>query len=137
MQFQFIEDFSWTRGCRLAWAVWMLATIVAFLPGSSAQAEVPFEFKQDDVVAIFGNGLADRMQHDPWVETVLQSSLKGKNVRFRNMSFSGDIVNQRPRNKGFTNDTEYLQHVGAQRRVGHVRLQRIARWAGGSVGLRR
>ncbi|GAB5405051.1 MAG: hypothetical protein Aurels2KO_32820 [Aureliella sp.] len=72
---------------------------------------MPFEFKQDDVVAIFGNGLADRMQHAPWVETVLQSKLKGKNVRFRNMSFSGDIVNQRPRNKGFTNDTEYLQHV--------------------------
>ena len=51
------------------------------------------------------------MQHDPWVEAVLQANLKGKNVRFRNMSFSGDIVNQRPRNKGFTNDTEYLQHV--------------------------
>ena len=39
-------------------------------------------------------------------------SLKGKNVSFRNMSFSGDMVNQRPRSKGFTNDEEYLQHVG-------------------------
>ena len=77
----------------------------------SATAQVPFEFQQNDVVAIFGNGLADRMQHDPWVETALQANLKGKNVRFRNMSFSGDMVNQRPRNKGFTNDTEYLQHV--------------------------
>ena len=77
----------------------------------SAYAQVPFEFKKNDVVAIYGNGLADRMQHDPWVETVLQSHLKGMNVRFRNMSFSGDMVNQRPRNKGFTNDTEYLQHV--------------------------
>ncbi len=76
-----------------------------------ANAETPFEFQKDDVVAIYGNGLADRMQHDPWVEAVLQANLKGKNVRFRNMSFSGDIVNQRPRNKGFTNDTEYLQHV--------------------------
>ena len=70
-----------------------------------------FEFKQNDVVAIYGNGLADRMQHDPWVETVLQSHLKGLNVSFRNMSFSGDMVNQKPRNKGFTNDAEYLQHV--------------------------
>ena len=70
-----------------------------------------FEFQQNDMVAIFGNGLADRMQHDPWVEAVLQANLQGKNVRFRNMSFSGDIVNKRPRSRGFTNDTEYLQHV--------------------------
>lgn len=70
-----------------------------------------FEFRRNDVVAIYGNGLADRMQHDPWVETVLQHHLRGKNVSFRNMSFSGDMVNKRPRNKGFTNDTEYLQHV--------------------------
>ena len=37
--------------------------------------------------------------------------MKGKNVRFRNMSFAGDMVNKRPRNQGFTNDEEYLQHV--------------------------
>ena len=77
----------------------------------TARAAEPFEFKQNEVVAIYGNGLADRMQHDPWVETVLQSHLKGRNVSFRNMSFSGDMVNQKPRNKGFTNDAEYLQHV--------------------------
>ena len=71
-----------------------------------------FEFEPNDVVAIYGNGLADRMQHDPWVEAVLQSQLTGKQVRFRNMSFSGDMVNKRPRNQGFTNDAEYLQHVG-------------------------
>ncbi|MDP7303850.1 MAG: SGNH/GDSL hydrolase family protein, partial [Pirellulaceae bacterium] len=51
------------------------------------------------------------MQHDPWVETMLQSHLQGLNVSFRNMSFSGDLVNTKPRNKGFTNDAEYLQHV--------------------------
>ena len=74
-------------------------------------AETPFVFKQDDVVAIYGNGLADRMQHDPWVETALQSQLRGKNVSFRNMSFSGDVVNKKPRSQGFFNDEEYLQHV--------------------------
>ncbi len=74
-------------------------------------ATEPFQFKPNDTVAIFGNGLADRMQHDPWVETFLQCELKGMNVRFRNMSFSGDMVNKRPRSQGFTNDAEYLQHV--------------------------
>lgn len=76
-----------------------------------AGAADPFAFQENDVVAIYGNGLADRMQHNPWVETALQSHLKGMNVSFRNMSFAGDMVNKRPRNKGFTNDGEYLQHV--------------------------
>ena len=86
----------------------MLLFVMAVQSASSAE---PFEFQQNDVVAIYGNGLADRMQHDPWVEAALQTSLAGKNVRFRNMSFSGDMVNKRPRNQGFTNDEEYLQHV--------------------------
>ncbi|MBM82927.1 MAG: hypothetical protein CMJ78_20385 [Planctomycetaceae bacterium] len=89
---------------------WFL-TLVAALFAQVASAEERFEFHKGDVVAIYGNGLADRMQHAPWVETVLQSQLAGKNVSFRNMSFSGDMVNRRPRNKGFTNDAEYLQHV--------------------------
>lgn len=79
--------------------------------GPLAAAE-RFAFQENDLVAIYGNGLADRMQHAPWVETVLQHHLKGQNVGFRNMSFSGDMVNKRPRNQGFTNDAEYLQHVG-------------------------
>lgn len=96
-----------TRLTRLLFCV--VLPVVALQTASAAE---PFEFKQNDVVAIYGNGLADRMQHDPWVETVLQSHLKGKNVSFRNMGFSGDVVNIRPRNQGATNDDEYLQHVG-------------------------
>jgi putative heme-binding domain-containing protein len=84
---------------------WLLQSSVA------VRASEPFAFDENDVVAIYGNGLADRMQHAPWVETVLQSHLQGKNVRFRNMSFSGDTVEKRPRNEGFTNDEDYLQHV--------------------------
>ena len=36
---------------------------------------MPFAFQKGDVVAILGNGLADRMQHDGWMETLLQSQL--------------------------------------------------------------
>ena len=91
---------------------YFLLILPAFLAIQPTVFAEPFEFQQNDVVAIFGNGLADRMQHDPWVETVLQSQLKGKNVSFRNMSFAGDMANKTPRSKGFTNDEEYLQHVG-------------------------
>jgi len=90
----------------------IICVLPALLAAQPAKTSNAFAFKQNDVVAIFGNGLADRMQHTPWVEAVLQSQLKSKNVSFRNMSFSGDMVNKRPRNQGFTNDGEYLQHVG-------------------------
>ena len=90
----------------------LILVFPALVAIETARCDETFEFKKDDVVAVYGNGLADRMQHDPWVETVLQSQLKGKNVSFRNMSFSGDMVNRKPRSKGFTNDEEYLQLVG-------------------------
>ena len=70
-----------------------------------------FAFEKGDVVAIYGNGLADRMQHTPWVEAVLQEQLEGLDVRFRNLSFSGDTVAARPRSKGFISDPAYLGHV--------------------------
>ncbi|MCM2374628.1 PVC-type heme-binding CxxCH protein [Aporhodopirellula aestuarii] len=91
--------------------LWIASVLSVFVVSPFAFAAEPFRFEKNDVVAVYGNGLADRMQHDPWVETVLQSELEGMNVRFRNMSFSGDMVNKKPRSKGFTNDDEYLQHV--------------------------
>lgn len=73
----------------------------------------PFAFQQGDIVAILGNGLPDRMQHDGWLETLLQSELRGQQVHFRNMSASGDRPNSYPRSGGATSMTEYLRHVKA------------------------
>ncbi len=73
----------------------------------------PFAFHANDVVAILGNGLPDRMQHDGWLETLLQSELKGQQLRFRNMSASGDRPNSYPRSVGTASMTKYLQHVKA------------------------
>ncbi|MFO1044084.1 MAG: PVC-type heme-binding CxxCH protein [Planctomycetaceae bacterium] len=73
----------------------------------------PFAFRQSYVVAILGNGLPDRMQHDGWMETLLQSELKNQQVRFRNLSTSGDRPDSYPRSKGAMSTTEYLRHVQA------------------------
>jgi len=73
----------------------------------------PFAFQTGDVVAILGNGLPDRMQHDGWLETLLQSELRERQIRFRNMSASGDRPNSYPRSGGATSMTEYLRHVKA------------------------
>jgi hypothetical protein len=74
---------------------------------------LPFSFKKGDRIAILGSGLADRMQHDGWTETLLQSELKGQEVIFRNMSLSGDRPNSYPRSKGFMEMNNYLRHVKA------------------------
>ena len=74
---------------------------------------LPFTFHRDDVVAMIGNALPDRMQHEGWLETALQSQLGGLNVRFRNMGFSGDLVDRAPRQKGCMSRDDYLSHVKA------------------------
>ena len=84
----------------------------ATLLSAKAIAKESLHFQKGDIVAIYGNGLADRMQHEPWVETLLQKHLQGMEISFRNMSFSGDTADQKPRSKGFIDDEAYLQHVG-------------------------
>lgn len=74
---------------------------------------MPFRFEKGDVVAILGNGLPDRMQHDGWMETLFQDALQDQDIRFRNMSASGDRPDSFPRSKGATTMTEYLQYVKA------------------------
>ena len=70
-----------------------------------------FTFQKNDTVAIIGNGLPDRMQHDGWFETLMQSQLEGKQVRFRNLGFSGDTVNKAPRAKNVPSRKDYLKKV--------------------------
>ncbi|WP_081891714.1 PVC-type heme-binding CxxCH protein [Verrucomicrobium sp. BvORR106] len=74
---------------------------------------LPFTFSKGEVVAILGNGLPERMQHDGWMETVLQSQLANQQVRFRNMTTSGDRPNSYPRSPGQISMATYLQHVKA------------------------
>jgi putative membrane-bound dehydrogenase-like protein len=73
----------------------------------------PFAFMKGDVVAVLGNGLPDRMQHDGWMETLLQTQLPDLQVRFRNMSASGDRPGSYPRSSGHMSMTEYLRLVKA------------------------
>ena len=55
-----------------------------------ASAQLPLQ--KEDRICIIGNGLADRMQHDGWVETAIQSELPDKKLSFRNLAFTGDTV---------------------------------------------
>lgn len=73
----------------------------------------PFVFEKGDTIALIGNGLADRMQHDGWTETYLQAAFPEQELAIRNMSLTGDRVGHYPRSKGFTEMPDYLRLVGA------------------------
>ena len=76
---------------------------------SSAAADAAFKFEKGDKVCLIGNSLPDRFNHDGWFETVLQSELKGQEILFRNLGFTGDTVKERPRNQGFPSPETYLK----------------------------
>ena len=50
-----------------------LAIALGLLISSHAQAQLPLQ--KNDVVGIVGNALADRMQHDGWVEAIIQAHM--------------------------------------------------------------
>lgn len=88
------------------------AILLASLVGmTSAHAQLPL--KKSDTICLIGNSLGDRMQHDGWVETLLQSELPDHQLRFRNLAYSGDTVTSRPRSKDYKNHEQYLAHCKA------------------------
>jgi len=89
----------------------LISSAVAALLPLMTFGQLPLQ--DGDKISIIGNGLADRMQHDGWVETVIQSEMADKKLSFRNLAFTGDTVTSRPRSKGFTSPEDYLKHCEA------------------------
>ncbi len=62
---------------------------VAHASGSRV-AEPANLFEKGDHVCIIGNALAERMQHDGWLETLIHARFPSHELTFRNLGFSGD-----------------------------------------------
>ena len=67
-----------------------------------------FEVRPGDHVSIIGNTLADRMQHDGWLETSLHCRFPRHQLVIRDLGFSGDEVTLRLRSAGFGSPDEHL-----------------------------
>ena len=67
-----------------------------------------FQFQKGDHVSMVGNTLADRMQHDGWLETLVQARLPGYRLMFRNLGFAADELTIRQRSEGFGSPDEHL-----------------------------
>ncbi|TWT81037.1 Cytochrome c-552 precursor [Planctomycetes bacterium CA13] len=70
-------------------------------------------FNRGDHVVYIGNTLADRMQHDGWLETYLHALLPQHELTFRNLGFSGDEVKLRQRADNFGDADMWLTKCGA------------------------
>ena len=65
----------------------------ATLPHLLGAADAPLlDLRKGDHVAIVGSGLADRLQHDGWLETLIQQAYPAQELTIRNLGFSGDEV---------------------------------------------
>lgn len=101
------------KRCRLS--AYFASLAAALLAGASPVAAEPakFELQKGDHVCIIGNTLAERMQHDGWLETLIQSRFPEHELVFRNLGFSGDEVHpdRRLRSANFGSPNEWLAGV--------------------------
>ncbi len=71
-----------------------------------------------DRLALVGGGLADRLQHDGWLEARLHARAPQLGLTLRNLGFGGDAVDARQRTAGFGAEADWLERAGADVVVG-------------------
>jgi glucose/arabinose dehydrogenase len=101
--------------CQLPLSVGCLVAAVALLGGASPAAaqQAKLELQKGDHVCIIGNTLAERMQHDGWLEALIQARFPSHELVFRNLGYSGDEVHpeRRLRSANFGSLNEWLAGV--------------------------
>src|ERR1700747_2054072 len=95
--------FDMTKRCVFWYGLTALCTLLL-----QAAAPDGVELKPGDHICIIGNTLADRMQHDGWLETLFHSRFPKDELVFRNLGFSGDELNLRLRSQSFGTPDQWL-----------------------------
>ena len=100
------------RSCRLPLAViFLFAVTAAAVQPARAQNPSPapsLQLKPGDHISIIGNTLADRVQHDGWLETYITTRFPKHDLTFRNLGFSGDELTIRLRSSNFGTPDQWL-----------------------------
>src|SRR5271166_4217668 len=73
-----------------------------------AKPAAKLEIHKGDHICIIGNTLAERMQHDGWLEAMFHSRFPTHDLVFRNLGFSGDELTQRLRSQSFGTPDQWL-----------------------------
>ena len=80
---------------------------------SQQSSGAALELKKGDHVALIGNVLADRMQHDGHFETLVHAAFPEHELVFRNLAVAGDEITKRHRSENFGTPDEWLTKVKA------------------------
>ncbi|HTI50964.1 MAG TPA: PVC-type heme-binding CxxCH protein, partial [Planctomycetaceae bacterium] len=75
---------------------------------NAAEPAPPFVLQKGDRICLIGNTLAERMQHDGWLEAYLYSRFPKSDLVFRNLGYSGDELTTRLRSAGFGSPDDHL-----------------------------
>jgi putative heme-binding domain-containing protein len=84
------------------------APLLLVLGLTSLSPAAPLELKKGDHICLVGNTLAERMQHDGWLETLLHARFPQHELVVRNLGFSGDELTLRLRSSNFGTPDEHL-----------------------------
>ena len=100
---------------RTRWGmVLALGFIVASMAPTGGQTAARFELRQHDHICIIGNQLAERMQYEGWLDTLLHARFPQHDLVIRNLGFSGDEIATRLRSKNFGSPDEWLSGVAEE-----------------------
>src|SRR5271154_424013 len=96
---------------RLSKAMFSAAiALAAATSGVVAAAEATaLKLEKGDHIAIVGNTLADRMQHDGYFESLIYKAMPENDLTVRDLGFSADEVNVRPRSEDFGSPDDWLK----------------------------
>src|SRR5437870_8968271 len=96
-------------------ALVVAVTLIIFWPAAVAvqsadesRPSVRLMLRPGDHISIIGNTLAERMQHDGWLETYLHSRFPKHDLVIRNLGFSGDELTLRLRSQSFGTPDQWL-----------------------------
>ncbi len=97
-RFRFL--FAWVAALSVAWGVLAHETCAQEL-----------KLQKGDHISLIGNALAERMQHDGWLETLIQAQFPDLELSFRNLGFSGDELTERLRSANFGSPDDWLKRT--------------------------
>lgn len=89
----------------------LVLSFALVLPNRAASAAL--ELKPGDHLALIGNALADRMQHDGWLETLIVAKFPKDDLVFRNLAVAGDEVVVRHRSENFGSPDSWMTKTKA------------------------
>lgn len=95
-------------GTRRMWAILAVGTAMIWAVTAGGNDSEPLLLREKDHICIIGNTLAERMQYDGWLETMLQARFPEHELVIRNLGFSGDEIATRLRSKDFGTPDEWL-----------------------------